>query len=114
MTPVQQREVSEADFNFVEIRFRGQKITILGLAEQFCQSSLAQSASDAARYTSNCPSGAHHGGCIKLSLGLCLPRSYFGEIAGRNVQLVRRSAPRWMKLMHVSPQLCVDHLTDDT
>jgi hypothetical protein len=47
MTPVQQREVSKADFIFVEIRFRGQKIIILRLAEQFRQSSPFQSPPDA-------------------------------------------------------------------
>ena len=113
MTPVQQREVSEADFNFVEIRFRGQKITILGLAEQFCQSSLAQSASDAARYTSNCPSGAHHGGCIKLSLGLCLPLSYFGKILRGSGQLSCRLVPR-LQLTNVSPWLFVEVFAHDT
>jgi hypothetical protein len=39
MAPVQQREVSKADFIFVQIRSRGQKIIIFRLAEQFRQSS---------------------------------------------------------------------------
>jgi hypothetical protein len=67
MTPVQQREASEADSASVEFRFRGQKIIILRLTEQFCQFSLAQSASDAAKYTSNGRSETHNGGCNKLS-----------------------------------------------
>jgi hypothetical protein len=67
MTPVQQREASESDFIFVEIRFRGQKIITLPPAEQFCQSSSAQSAPDAVRYTSKGHSETHCGGCIKLA-----------------------------------------------
>jgi hypothetical protein len=47
MTPVQQREVSKADFTFGQIRFRGQKIIIVRLAEQFRQSSRFQSPLDA-------------------------------------------------------------------
>jgi hypothetical protein len=47
MTPVQQREVSKTDSIFVPIRFRGQKIIIVRLAEQFRQSSPFQSPPDA-------------------------------------------------------------------
>jgi hypothetical protein len=114
MTPIQQREASEADSASVEIRFRGQKIIILRLAEQFWQSSRVLSTPDAARSVSNGRGGNHHGGCNKPCQGLCLPRSFFGEIAGRNVRLACRFAPRWKMLVDISPQLSVEQLTDDT
>jgi hypothetical protein len=54
MTPVQQREVSKTDSIFVPIRFRGQKIIIVRLAEQFRQSFPVQTHPDA-RDTSQTP-----------------------------------------------------------
>jgi hypothetical protein len=112
MTPVQQREVSEADSASVEIRFRGQKIIILRRAEQFGQSSLAQSASGVARLTQNCPSGTHHGGCNKLSFGLWLPRSYFGKILRGTGQSSCRLVPR-LQLTNVPPWLFVEVFAHD-